>query len=295
MAQKDVNENKQHVEEREICPSHIRPSHYFLKYDKIDFNDPFKFEGNVEISLKIKKESNSITLNSDELEFRKIFVSQNNKKQEIDITTIQLDKEKEQTIIPLKEKLLEGDALLSIAFVGEMNNKMKGFYRSKYKSSDHKEVFAGVTQFEATDARRAFPCWDEPAVKATFSLEITAPRNLIVLSNMPDIKTTVHEKENTKTVLFEKTPIMSTYLLAWAIGEFEKVESKTSRDIVVRVWTTPGNKNKADFACEVGCKALDFYEKYFAINYPLPKCDMLAVPDFAAGAMENWGDRKSVV
>jgi len=285
MAQADANENK---EQREVCPPNVRPVHYSLKYNKIDFVEPFKFEGSVEINLNVVHDTESIVLNGSELDLKKIWVSQNNKKHEIAIDTVKINTDNEQITIPLKEKLTKGNALLSIHFIGNLNDKMKGFYRSKYQSSEKKEVFAGVTQFEAVDARRAFPCWDEPAVKATFTLEITAPKHLAVLSNMPHSNITEHDN-NTKTVSFEKTPIMSTYLLAWAIGEFENVESKTKRDIIVRVWTTPGNKHKAEFACEVACKALDFYEKYFDINYPLPKCDMLAVPDFSAGAMENWG------
>eukprot|EP01084_Bolivina_argentea_P265221 449467_1 len=165
---------------------------------------------------------------------------------------------------------------------------MKGFYRSKYKLSDGTDAFCGCTQFEVTDARRAFPCWDEPSIKATFSVEITCNKSLNVLSNMPSIDTK-DIGSNLKRILFDKTPIMSTYLLAWVIGEFEYVESKTSRDIIVRVWTTIGKKSQAQFACDVACKCLDFYEKYFEIEYPLPKADMIALPDFAAGAMENWG------
>lgn len=197
--------------------------------------------------------------------------------------------QKEQATIPLSSKLKIGvSCKLIIEFIGNLNDKMKGFYRSKYKLSDGTDGFCGCTQFEATDARRAFPCWDEPACKASFSVEITCPKSLVVLSNMPEISSRDIDNDN-KCVLFDKTPIMSTYLLAWVIGEFESVESKTKRDILVRVWTTIGNKNKAEFACDVACRCLDFYEGYFEINYPLPKCDMIAVPDFAAGAMENWG------
>ncbi|ETO08472.1 hypothetical protein RFI_28915 [Reticulomyxa filosa] len=165
---------------------------------------------------------------------------------------------------------------------------------------DGDPAYCGVTQFEATDARKALPCWDEPSAKSTFTLELTAPSDLVCLSNMPGmiffkylfvcfnlVETKIFG--SVKTVVFDKSPIMSTYLLAWFVGEFECVESKTNRNIMVRVWTQIGKKNSAIFACETACKCLDFYEKYFEIEYPLPKCDMIAVPDFAAGAMENWG------
>ena len=153
----------------------------------------------------------------------------------------------EQWTLPLTSALKEGSAKLVIEFIGNLNDKMKGFYRSKYKLSDGNDGFCGCTQFEATDARRAFPCWDEPAVKATFSVEITCPKELVVLSNMPEIDR--KEDDKNVTVLFDKTPVMSTYLLAWIIGEFESVQSKTSRDILVRVWATIGRKSEAEFAC----------------------------------------------
>ena len=123
--------------------------------------------------------------------------------------------------------------------------------------------------------------------RSSFTVELTVPNDLACLSNMTVAERS--ENGNIITYKFDKTPIMSTYLLAWFIGEFEYVESKTSRDIVVRVWTEVGKKDTGKFALDVACKCLDFYEKYFDIKYPLPKCDMVACPDFAAGAMENWG------
>jgi len=276
-------------QKREVLPTNVRPEHYFVSYSSIDLVKEFKFNGAVTIDLKVAEESTTITLNAADIEFKSIVVSQGDNSQKVDVAKLTNDEKTEQWTIPLTSALKEGSAKLMIEFVGSLNDKMKGFYRSKYKLSDGNDGFCGCTQFEATDARRAFPCWDEPAAKATFSVEMTCPKELTVLSNMPEIDRKELDDDKNVTVLFDKTPIMSTYLLAWVIGEFESVESKTSRDILVRVWTTIGRKSEAEFACDVACRCLDFYEKYFEIEYPLPKCDMIAVPDFAAGAMENWG------
>ncbi|KAL6057849.1 Aminopeptidase [Balamuthia mandrillaris] len=172
-------------------------------------------------------------------------------------------------------------------FTGILNDKMKGFYRSKYTNAKGEEAFMAVTQFEATDARRAFPCWDEPALKATFDVTITALNHFDVLSNMPLIDK-VQEGEF-KTVKFATTPIMSTYLLAFVVGEFDYLEDTTTNGVVVRVYTPKGKKEQGRFGLDVAVKTLPFYEDYFKISYPLPKCDLIAIPDFAAGAMENWG------
>merc|ERR1719419_505925 len=215
---------------REVLPTDIRPTHYFVSYNAIDLVKEFKFHGVATIDLEVAKESNAITLNAAEIEFQSVTVSQGDDVQKVDVAQLAEDKKTEQWTIPLAAALTEGSAKMVVEFTGSLNDKMKGFYRSKYKLSSGEEAFCGCTQFEATDARRAFPCWDEPAVKATFSVELTVPKGLVVLSNMPEIDR--KEEEQTVTVLFGKTPVMSTYLLAWVIGEFESVESRTDRGII---------------------------------------------------------------
>ena len=179
-------------------------------------------------------------------------------------------------------------ATLRMAFDGTLNDKMAGFYRSAYSAPGGVTRHMGVTQFEATDARRAFPCWDEPALKATFDVTLRVPSDREALGNMPPVKT-APGPAGWKDVTFERTPLMSTYRVAWVVGEFDCVEDVTAEGVAVRVWTPPGLGEQGRFALKVGVHALSFFTRYFGAPYPLPKMDMVAVPDFAAGAMENWG------
>ena len=183
-----------------------------------------------------------------------------------------------------------------------MNNSMAGFYRSKYKPTvtpaesvpmdgEHHVMFS--TQFESSDARRALPCFDEPNLKATFDVSIEIPADQTALSNMPE-KEVKQGKPGLKTVVFERTPVMSTYLLAWAFGDFEYVEGFTGRKyqgkpLPCRVYATRGLKEQGRFALENCHQVVDYFSEIFKIDYPLPKMDLLAVHEFSHGAMENWG------
>lgn len=172
-------------------------------------------------------------------------------------------------------------------FNGQLNDQMRGFYRSVYTVNGEERTLA-VTQFEATDARRAFPCWDEPALKAVFEVTLVVPRDRVVISNMPPSHTEL-EEGGLKTVRFAETPMMSTYLLAFVVGEFDHVETRTAEGVAVRVYTPVGKAEQGRFALEVASRTLSFFQDYFEVAYPLPKMDLIAIPDFAAGAMENWG------
>eukprot|EP00475_Leptophrys_vorax_P015557 TRINITY_DN2186_c0_g1_i6.p1 TRINITY_DN2186_c0_g1~~TRINITY_DN2186_c0_g1_i6.p1 ORF type:complete len:903 (+),score=295.28 TRINITY_DN2186_c0_g1_i6:2328-5036(+) len=175
--------------------------------------------------------------------------------------------------------------LLRIAYQSKFNDMLKGFYLSFWKNQT-----IATTQFEPTDARRSFPCWDEPSFKATFSVDITVPnRGLQVISNMPikELKST--PQEDFVFYRFDKSPIMSTYLVAYVIGKFDYLSSKSKKGVEVRVYVMPGKLEQARFAIKTATAALDFFVDFFGIDYPLPKVDLLGIPDFAAGAMENWG------
>ncbi|KAF7084371.1 hypothetical protein CFC21_088013 [Triticum aestivum] len=194
--------------------------------------------------------------------------------------------EDEILIIRFNEVLPLGEGTLVIAFQGTLNDKMKGFYRSVYELNGEKKNMA-VTQFEPADARRCFPCWDEPSFKAVFKITLEVPSETVALSNMP----VVEEKVNgpTKIVYFQESPIMSTYLVAVIVGMFDYVEAFTADGTSVRVYTQVGKSAQGKFALEVAVKTLILFKEYFAVPYPLPKMDMIAIPDFASGAMENYG------
>jgi len=170
---------------------------------------------------------------------------------------------------------------------------MCGFYRSTYKNADGSEGIMAVTQMEPTDARRAFPCFDEPALKAAFTVTLIADKHLTCLSNMDvasesEVPSAVGGTTK-KAVKFNKSPLMSTYLVAFIVGELNYIESNDFR-VPVRVYASPNqNIEHGRFSLDLAARTLAFYEKVFDIEFPLPKMDQIAIADFAAGAMENWG------
>ena len=170
---------------------------------------------------------------------------------------------------------------------------MAGFYRSSYKDQDGKTKYIASTQMEPTDARRAFPCFDEPALKAEYTITLVAAKGMTCLSNMDvalekEVDSTMSGGKKT-AVTFNKTPLMSTYLLAFIVGELNHIETKSFR-VPIRVYATPDtNIEHGRFSLDLAARTLAFYEKEFDSDFPLPKMDMVAVPDFSAGAMENWG------
>ena len=190
-------------------------------------------------------------------------------------------------IFTVEKALTVGDAILSVVYEGQHNDKMRGCYRSRYQSKG-KDAYMCVTQFESTDARRALPCFDEPALKASFSVTLTVDEHLRAISNMPIIHSTAASK-GLITHTFDRSPVMSTYLLAWCVGEFDVLEGHTPDNILIRCFTPVGKSAQGQFALDVALKILPFYNEFFQLKYPLPKVDMLAIDDFAAGAMENWG------
>jgi len=257
----------------------VIPIHYDLEFEP-DFRN-FTFNGKEQIQINCKKPTNKIILNAAELKIKSCNIRTKNDSLK---AKTKLNKKNEELQITFIKKI-KGKAVLEIDFVGILNDKLLGFYRSKYKEKGTTKYLA-TTQFEAADARRAFPCWDEPAAKATFGISIITDKTFTALSNMPESS---HKKIGKKILhKFAKTPIMSTYLIYLGVGEFEFLKGKAGR-IQVRIVTTKGNKFKAKFSLDLTKKFLLDYEKYFGIKYPLPKLDMIAVPDFAAGAMENWG------
>ena len=209
-------------------------------------------------------------------------------KESFKASRIEYNKKFETVTFHFKKKLKAGKGyLLTLEFVGELNEQMHGFYRTSYLVKG-KRCWGAATQFEATDARRAFVCADEPAAKARFRATLIVPKELTALSNMPAVKT-AHAGAGKKKISYAVTPVMPTYLLCFVVADLECVQAKDERGVPIRVWTTPGKKEQGRFALDVAKHALSYFAKWFAIPYALPKCDMVALPDFASGAMENWG------
>jgi len=273
----------------------IKPLKYKLTL-KPDL-ETFVFSGNEEINIEILKNTKEITLHSKDIDIETTVIIQN-KKTIPSVKTI-YDQEKETVTFKFGQNLEKGKATLKISFYGLISESLRGFYRSRYQINGVDKYMA-TTQFEATDARRCFPCFDEPAQKATFCVSLIIPGSHSAISNT--LPKTIREHEaGYKIIEFASTPRMSTYLLAFIIGEFEFVEGYTKKEIKqtlnkiknnqtqVRVFTTPGKVHQAKFSLEVAIKCLEFYNEYFDIPYPLPVLDMIAIPDFESGAMENWG------
>jgi len=249
----------------------------------------FTFEGIETITLSVLKSTKLITLHSKEIEIETAMISVPTKIGTPTRVGAKISyNEKKETATFLFPKIIPiGKIKLTIVFKGILNDKMCGFYRSRYTILD-KEYHLATTQFEATDARRAFPCFDEPAQKAVFYVSLIVPKGKTAISNTLPVSVAEHNA-NYEIVKFSPTPKMSTYLLAFIVGDFEHLESKTKNGIQVRVFTTPGKKHQAKFALDCAVKILEFYDKYFDVAYPLPVLDMIAIPDFTHGAMENWG------
>ncbi|EEP79230.1 GTP-binding protein ypt1 [Uncinocarpus reesii 1704] len=274
-------------DDRETLPDVAKPSNYAISLYNLQLGGSWGYNGNVKIDIKVARPTSELVLNV----------------KAIDVQTAKAISKDERAIMKFSEEIKEGDYVLELEFTGTMNNHMAGFARAKYQSSETpapgtpKEgdnYYMLSTQFEACDARQAFPCFDEPNLKATFDFEIEVPKDLVAISNMPIKSTREGSNANLKFVSFDRTPIMSTYLLAWAVGDFEYVEAYTERKyngapIPVRVYTTRGLKEQARFALDCAHKTVDYFSEVFEIDYPLPKSDLLAVHEFAMGAMENWG------
>ncbi len=258
----------------------VHPINYFLEFEP-NFKN-FTFSGKEIIEIVVSKPTKIISLNSAELKIKNCHIIW---KGQIIKAKSKTDEKNELLTVKLSKKI-SGHAQLCMEFTGILNDRLLGFYKSEYKDNKGRKKYLATTQFEAADARRAFPCWDEPKAKATFDISIIADSHLTAISNMPVIsKKRIGKKYCYK---FSRTPIMSTYLIYLGVGEFEFLSSKLGK-ILVRVVTTKGNKSKGKLSLDFTKKFLRQYEKYFGIKYPLPKLDMIAVPDFAAGAMENWG------
>ena len=199
-----------------------------------------------------------------------------------------LDLESEQLVIDLGGERAPGAIEFAASFAGELNDALKGFYRSTFTDDDGTEHTIATTQFQSTDARRAFPCWDEPDMKATFDVTLVVDPQFTAVSNGEELSRTDRD-DGLVEVRFAETMKMSTYLVAFVVGPLEISEPAYHGEVPIRIVHRPGQGHLTGFALEVAVHALAYYEEYYGIAYPTDKLDMIALPDFAMGAMENLG------
>lgn len=271
------------IKKNVLLPAYIKPERYKIMVHPDMDNFTFKCEET--IYLSIGKSIREIALHGVDIKVESAVLISDGK--EYRPKKISYKPLNDSVIFTFDKMIAKGDAEFNLKLSGVINDKMAGFYRSKYELNGETKFMAS-TQFEATSARQAFLCVDEPSAKAFFDLTFLVPKSHTVISNT-HIENIKEHESGYKLISFARTPKMSTYLVAYIIGELEYLETKTKEGIVVRVFVTPGKKAQAEFALETTAKMLSYYNDYFGIPYPMALLDLIAVPDFAAGAMENWG------
>jgi aminopeptidase N len=260
-------------------PDTAVPDNYRLTFTPDFAKD--NFAGQEEIKVRLLKPTSELVLNAADVQFGEVTISSGGQSQRAKVS---LQKDKEMATLAVATPLQPGPATVSIAFTGILNNELRGFYLGK----DEKGKKYAVTQFEATDARRAFPSFDEPAYKATFDISVIADKGHTAISNGKVVSDTPGPGPDKHTVRFKTTAKMSSYLVAIAVGDFEYIEGEAD-GIPIRIYSTPGKKNLDTFALATAEQCVRYFDKYFGVKYPFEKLDLIGLPDFAAGAMENTG------
>lgn len=265
----------------------FQPENYQLHL--VPDREAMTFTGSVTVrGKKVGRPSQRLTFHQKGLKIISATVTKHDKKgdQKITVSRINNQNSLDEVRLHSKSMVYPGEYTITMEFQGEITKPMNGIYPCFF-THDGVEKKLIATQFESHYARDAFPCIDEPEAKATFDLTLATPAGETVISNTPaKTQKTDHGQLITS---FETTPRMSTYLLAFVYGDMGYCESKTKRNIPVRAYGTPANAAHTQYSADVAAKILDFFEDYFGVPYPLPKLDMVALPDFTVGAMENWG------
>ena len=254
-------------------PLNVRPEHYSLSLAP-DLAAK-SFRGSERLEVTLAEPSAAITLNAIELKIESV-------KAGGQTGTVSYDPAKEQATFTFPQVLPAGAATLEVEYTGLLNDKLRGFYLSKTKARNY-----AVTQFESTDARRAFPSFDEPAMKATFDVSLTVDAGDTAISNT-NIVSDTPAGAGKHTLTFARTPKMSTYLVAFLVGDFA-CSKGSAEGVPIRVCSTPDKIKLTTFALAAAEHFLTYYDNYFGVKYPMPKLDLIGIPDFEAGAMENFG------
>jgi puromycin-sensitive aminopeptidase len=265
-------------------PRTVVPSRYDIRLEP-DL-DTATYAGEETIQVEVRDEVDEVQLNAVELTITRVEAGgPDGTRLE---GTASLDAATDRVHLRFPRALRPGEWTLRLAFCGILNDQLHGFYRSTFKDADGRTHVMAATQFEAVDARRAFPCWDEPALKAVFGVTLVVPEGYAAISNTAPIRE-APAGPGRRAVTFADTIRMSTYLVAFIVGELESTEPAMIGKTPLRVWCVPGKRHLATFARMAGAFSLDFFERYYGIPYPGDKVDLLAIPDFASGAMENLG------
>ena len=266
-------------------PQNITPERYDIRLS-LELGAS-TFSGEESVSVTFHQATDTAVLNSLELEVVTVRAVRPDR---ISVNGhAEVDEQHEQLKLIFPRALEAGPWVLHLGFRGRLNEKLAGFYRSTYTDGGGTERVLASTQFESTDARRAFPCWDEPAFKSVFAVTLTIDSGLTAISNSPVLEESPADQPGKKRVRFADTIKMSTYLVAFMVGEFEAGRPASAAGVPLRVWAVSGKEGLTDYARDVGAFALSYFADYYGIPYPGMKLDLIAIPDFAAGAMENFG------
>src|SRR3989440_10113709 len=266
-------------------PNTVRPEKYTIEL-RPDLTR-FTFQGDESVAIRVLRPVTTIELNASQLEVTQAAVRLPGGRT-VPAAKVEHRKDAQRLRLTFEAPIPKGSATLHLVFQGVLNDELAGFYRSKYTMADGREGYMPATQFESTDARRAFRVGDEPAAKATFQVSLVAPEGMAAVSNTP----IVEEKDlgdGTRLVQFAETPRMATYLLAFVIGPLETLDGKTQTGTKVGVRALPDRIAHGRWGLEESIRVLDYLNEYYGVPYPLEKLDHIALQDFAAGAMENWG------
>ncbi|XP_055285453.1 endoplasmic reticulum aminopeptidase 1 isoform X2 [Moschus berezovskii] len=269
-------------------PEHIIPAHYSLM---IHANlTTLTFGGTTQIEITASKPTRTIILHSHRLQISRATLRKGGgERQAEELLRVLENPPQEQIALLASEPLVVGlPYTIVIHYAGNLSESFHGFYKSTYRTKEGEVRVLASTQFEPTAARMAFPCFDEPAFKASFLIKIRREPRHLAISNMPLVKS-VTVADGLIEDHFDVTVKMSTYLVAFIVSDFKSVSKMTKSGVKVSVYAVPDKINQADYALDAAVTLLEFYEDYFSIPYPLPKQDLAAIPDFQSGAMENWG------
>ncbi len=276
-------DDSSHQQDPYRLPRHVIPTRYDLRLEPNLVSATF--HGQETVSLTVTQTTTTIVLNAADLALSSAIIEDQQGQRHQ--ATIELDEPLQRCRLTLSQPITPGEWRLHLRFAGTLNDKLRGFYRSTYKDQTGAVQTLAATQFEATDARRAFPCWDEPDFKAVFATTLVTDKALTAVSNSLLVSETAEGEK--KVLRFADTMKMSTYLVAFVIGRIDATTPTFVGRTPIRLWAVPGKAHLTRFGQDIATASLQFFEAYYGIPYPGDKLDLLAIPDFASGAMENLG------